>query len=66
VSKRILSQAVFASCLNLTADHVSNLERRAKRPTEPAVLLVSMSFGAKASKQSCELLGADSGLANGK
>jgi putative transcriptional regulator len=37
-----LSQAVFARCLNLTADYVSKLERGAKRPTGPALVLLNV------------------------
>ena len=37
-----LSQAVFARCLNLTAGYVSQLERGAKRPTGPALVLLNV------------------------
>jgi|SRR6516165_9337471 putative transcriptional regulator len=37
-----LSQAVFARCLNMTADYVSKLERGAKRPTGPALVLLNV------------------------
>lgn len=37
-----LSQAVFARCLNLTANYVSKLERGAKRPTGPALVLLNV------------------------
>jgi putative transcriptional regulator len=37
-----LSQAVFARCLNLTADYISKLERGAKRPTGPALVLLNV------------------------
>jgi putative transcriptional regulator len=37
-----LSQAVFARYLNLTADHVSKLERGTKRPTGPALVLLDV------------------------
>jgi putative transcriptional regulator len=37
-----LSQAVFARYLNLTVGHVSQLERGAKRPTGPALVLFNV------------------------
>ena len=37
-----LSQAVFARYLNLTVDHVSKLERGAKHPTGPALVLLNI------------------------
>jgi putative transcriptional regulator len=37
-----LSQAVFASYLNLTVGYVSQLERGAKRPTGPALVLLNV------------------------
>jgi putative transcriptional regulator len=37
-----VSQAVFANYLNLTADYVSKLERGAKRPTGPALVLLDV------------------------
>lgn len=37
-----LSQAVFARCLNLTTGYVSQLERGAKRPTGPALVLLNV------------------------
>ncbi|MGO8740374.1 helix-turn-helix domain-containing protein [Rhodoblastus sp.] len=37
-----LSQAVFARHLNLTAGYVSQLERGAKRPTGPALVLLDL------------------------
>jgi len=37
-----LSQAVFARYLNLTVDHVSKLERGAKHPTGPALVLLNV------------------------
>jgi putative transcriptional regulator len=37
-----LSQAVFARYLNLTADHVSKLERGTKHPTGPALVLLNV------------------------
>ncbi len=37
-----LSQAVFARFLHLTVDHVSKLERGAKRPTGPALVLLNI------------------------
>ncbi len=37
-----LSQAVFARCLNLTVGYVSQLERGAKRPTGPALVLLNV------------------------
>ena len=37
-----LSQAVFARYLNLTAGYVSQLERGAKRPTGPALVLLDV------------------------
>ena len=37
-----LSQAVFARYLHLTVDHVSKLERGAKRPSGPALVLLNV------------------------
>jgi putative transcriptional regulator len=37
-----LSQAVFARHLHLTVDHVSKLERGAKHPTGPALVLLNV------------------------
>jgi putative transcriptional regulator len=37
-----LSQAVFAKCLNLTVGYISQLERGAKRPTGPALVLLNV------------------------
>jgi putative transcriptional regulator len=37
-----LSQAVFARYLNLTANHVSKLERGTKHPTGPALVLLNV------------------------
>jgi putative transcriptional regulator len=37
-----LSQAVFARYLNLTTDYVSKLERGAKRPSGPALVLLNV------------------------
>ena len=37
-----LSQAVLARYLRLTVDHVSKLERGAKRPTGPALVLLNV------------------------
>lgn len=37
-----MSQAVFARCLNLTVGYVSQLERGAKRPTGPALVLLNV------------------------
>src|SRR5208283_370899 len=37
-----LSQAVFASYLHLTVDHVSKLERGAKQPSGPALVLLNV------------------------
>jgi putative transcriptional regulator len=37
-----MSQAVFARYLNLTVGYVSQLERGAKRPTGPALVLLNM------------------------
>jgi putative transcriptional regulator len=37
-----LSQAVYARCLNLTVGYVSQLERGAKRPTGPALVLLNV------------------------
>ena len=37
-----LSQAVFASCLNLTVGYVSQLERGVKRPSGPALVLLDV------------------------
>jgi putative transcriptional regulator len=40
--KAHLSQAVFAKYLNLTPGYVSQLERDAKRPTGPALVLLDI------------------------
>jgi putative transcriptional regulator len=40
--KAKLSQAVFARYLHLTVDHISKLERGAKRPTGPALVLLNV------------------------
>ena len=40
--KAHLSQAVFAHYLNLTVGYVSQLERGAKRPTGPALVLLNV------------------------
>jgi putative transcriptional regulator len=37
-----MSQAVFARYLHLTVDHISKLERGAKRPTGPALVLLNV------------------------
>ncbi|MBZ5763672.1 helix-turn-helix domain-containing protein [Rhizobium sp. VS19-DR104.2] len=37
-----MSQAVFAKYLNLTAGHVSQMERGLKRPTGPALALLNV------------------------
>lgn len=37
-----MSQAVFARCLRLTVDHVSKLERGAKHPAGPALVLLNV------------------------
>jgi putative transcriptional regulator len=37
-----ISQAVFARYLNLTVGYVSQLERGAKRPTGPALVLLNV------------------------
>jgi putative transcriptional regulator len=37
-----LSQAVFARYLNLTVGYVSQLERGAKRPSGPALVLLNL------------------------
>jgi putative transcriptional regulator len=37
-----LSQAVFARYLNITAGYVSQLERGAKRPSGPALVLLNL------------------------
>ncbi len=37
-----LSQAVFARYLNLTTGYISQLERGAKRPTGPALVLLNV------------------------
>jgi putative transcriptional regulator len=37
-----MSQAVFARFLHLTVDHISKLERGAKRPTGPALVLLNV------------------------
>lgn len=40
--KAHMSQAVFARYLNLTVGYVSQLERGAKRPTGPALVLLNL------------------------
>lgn len=40
--KSRLSQAVFANYLNLTPGYISQLERGAKRPTGPALVLLDI------------------------
>jgi putative transcriptional regulator len=40
--KAILSQAAFARYLNLTSGYIPQLERGAKRPTGPALVLLSV------------------------
>lgn len=40
--KAHVSQAVFARYLNLTVGYVSQLERGAKRPTGPALVLLNL------------------------
>ncbi len=40
--KANLSQAVFAHCLKLTVGYVSQLERGAKRPTGPTLVLLDV------------------------
>jgi putative transcriptional regulator len=40
--KARLSQAVFAHCLRLTPGYVSQLERGAKRPTGPTLVLLNV------------------------
>jgi putative transcriptional regulator len=40
--KAHMSQAVFARYLNLTAGYVSQLERGAKQPTGPALVLLNV------------------------
>lgn len=40
--KAHLSQAVFVHYLNLTVGYVSQLERGAKRPTGPALVLLNV------------------------
>ncbi len=40
--KAHMSQAVFARFLHLTVDHISKLERGAKRPTGPALVLLNV------------------------
>lgn len=40
--KAPLSRAVFARYLNLTVGHVSQLERGAKRPSGPALVLLDL------------------------
>jgi putative transcriptional regulator len=40
--KAHLSQAVFANYLNLTPGYISQLERGAKRPTGPALVLLDV------------------------
>jgi putative transcriptional regulator len=40
--KAHLSQAVFAHCLKLTVGYVSQLERGAKRPTGPTLVLLDV------------------------
>jgi putative transcriptional regulator len=37
-----MSQAVFARFLHLTVDHISKLERGAKRPTGPSLVLLNV------------------------
>jgi putative transcriptional regulator len=37
-----VSQAIFARALNVTADYVSKIERGAKRPSGPALKLLSL------------------------
>ncbi len=37
-----MSQAVFARVLNVTTGYISQLERGAKRPTSPALALLSV------------------------
>jgi putative transcriptional regulator len=37
-----MSQAVFASCLNVTTGYLSQLERGAKQPTGPALALLNV------------------------
>jgi putative transcriptional regulator len=37
-----MTQAVFARHLQLTADHVSKLEREEKRPSGPALVLLNL------------------------
>jgi putative transcriptional regulator len=37
-----MSQAVFARYLNLSAGHISQLERGLKRPTGPALALLNV------------------------
>ena len=37
-----MSQAVFARCLNVTVGYVSQLERGAKHPTGPALVLLDV------------------------
>ena len=37
-----VSQAVFATYLNLTADYISKLERGAQRPSGPALVLLDV------------------------
>jgi putative transcriptional regulator len=37
-----MSQAVFAKYLNLTAGHLSQMERGSKRPTGPALALLNV------------------------
>jgi putative transcriptional regulator len=37
-----VSQAVFATYLNLTADYISKLERGAQRPSGPALVLLEV------------------------
>jgi putative transcriptional regulator len=37
-----MSQAVFARFLHLSVDHISKLERGAKRPTGPALVLLNI------------------------
>ena len=51
-----LSQGVFARYLNLTVGYVSQLERGAKRPSGPALVLLNV-FVVKASKPFCSLDG---------
>jgi putative transcriptional regulator len=40
--KANFSQAVFADCLNVTVGYVSQLERGAKRPSGPTLVLLNV------------------------